>query len=221
MKEFCETGEESLANFQPNVELGEIEDIPKLIETFHQLELGRSIMITSEEPTTHKSRRQLAGYILPTSTKTESLIVLNSGEIYLVTPPSNDPDDISTYKRFHDPSPLAYHYTSSTDLFEEGTEGLVHFINTGRLSNKISLSNRYGPSEELNEKIAEAVNTAFYLREQRIQGLEDSRKVILKKGVNGPNFTPVPQEHLMPPFLGSSEKVIFETTADEGQCIVQ
>jgi hypothetical protein len=220
----CETGDGSLASFKPEIELGEIDDIPELLKTYQELGLGRAIMIDSKDPVTNNTSQELGGYVLPTSKDLEHLVILTSGEITLVQPRSDKPDDISAYRNFHSSSPLSFHHTLSPELFEEGTDGLVHNLYSGRLSSQILLSNRNGPSEELNEKIIDAVNTAFFRRNQRIAGMEDSRKVLLKKSVYGSSYTPIEQQPANPIqqiTSDSEEQVLWEDTSGNDFCVIE
>ena len=209
MKELYEIGEEPLSEYQPRVELGEIEEIPKLLETYNELELGRGILLVSKDAITNIESQKIGGYILPTSNELEHLIIMRSGEIYIVQPKSNTPDDISSYKNFHNQSPLPYHFGTDSRFLDKEVEELIFYEDTGRFPNKISLSNKNGPSGELNQKIGDAVNTGFHLRNQRFEGKEDSRKALLKKGVNGPNFTPIMQIEQTFSSPSSTEEVIL------------
>jgi len=219
MNEMDRVGEESLANFQPKVELGEIEDIPQLLETYNKLELGKSLLINLKNPTNDGESIKLGGYILPTANDLEHLIIIRSGEVYLVQPISNKPEDVSSYKNFHEPSPLpSYFKVNLTDL-DKGLEVLAQHEDSGKLfNNRIILSNKNGPNEELDEKIDEAVDVALTLRERRIQGKEETRKTLLKKGVNRTNFTPITQES-HPIQSQSVDIFLSENLYDGEQCV--
>ncbi len=195
MQEMDRIGEESLANFQPKTELPEIEDIPQLLETYNKLEIGKSLLIKLSNPTNDGESTELGAYILPTANELEHLIIMRSGEVYLVEPKSLNPDDLLSYIAFHNPSPIpSYFKVNLTDL-NKGLEVLTQHEDSGNLfNNKVILSNKNGPNEQLDDKIDEAVDVALSQRERRIQGKEETRKTLLKKGVNRSNFTPITQE---------------------------
>lgn len=166
--------------------------IPELLEKYHKLQLGRAIMIVDPNPVTHEPTRKLGGYILPTSNNLEHMIFLSSGEMYLVGPESTSADALKEYKKKYNSSPLDFIWELAPSLFEEDTKGLSHFIENRPdfMGSKILMTNKTGPSEIFNKKIEDSVSAALHLARQRNQGMDESRKKLLERGVNEPDFTP-------------------------------
>lgn len=225
-QEMCETGDGSPVNFEPDTELGEINDIPELLKTYNELGLGRAIMLVSEDPVSKTPLRELGGYILPTPDELEHLIILRSGEMYFVGPRSDSPEDQTAYRLSHAPNAQEFHYTQSPKFFEEGTKGLSFFMeaNLDSFNQRIRSSNKSGVDDKFIKKIEDAVDTALVMRRQRLHGFETSRNALLKKGINGPTFTPYEQQAPVPTSFASSnleEEVLWEDTSGEDFCAIE
>jgi len=217
MKELSGPGEGFLKGFQPEVDLGEIDNLTELIQAYHKLELGRPITLVTKIPATNKSSAELGGYILSTPNQLQHIVIIRSGEVYLVGPKSDKPDDITKYQANHRPSKLPFPWPVDPDL-EVDTEGLDTCIDNGiaNLYSKVLLSNKNGPSEELDNEITQAVDWSHHLRDLRIEGKDTSRKALLKRGYGGPNYTPVFSESpTTSSNLGSSEVFTDNTIEDE------
>lgn len=220
-QEACEVGSGSLAQFKTEGELKKPEDISKLLEAYNELGLGRPVVLTSKDPITGKPLEELGGYFLPTTNPLEHIVVIKSGELYLVQPKSDSIDDTHGYKNLHNYSPLPYFFEKDSSFKAKGTEELIFYIETGRMLNRVVMTNKNGPSEQLNQKIIEAVDTAFALRDKRLSGMEDSRRVLLDRGVESLDYTPekLPStDNSLDLETNITEAVLWDNSASQDIC---